>query len=123
MQVRKIMRRAHIVDRDISFGEAAKVMSAGHIGALIIVLKKKVAGIVTDSDILRQFGKEGNIFEIMNKNVEVIESKEDINVALDLMKKKKIRHLPVVDKGHLVGIIAMENVAAHADELGGDFFV
>jgi len=117
------MKRAHIVDKDISFGEAARVMSEGHIGCLIVVLKKKVVGVVTDSDILRHFGEEGNIFGIMKKKVVTVESGQDVNVALGLMKKHKIKHLPVVDKGNLVGIIVMEHVASHADELEGDFFV
>ena len=41
MKVRDIMKQAHVVDKDISFGEAAKIMSSLDIGSLIIVEDKK----------------------------------------------------------------------------------
>lgn len=123
MKVKDIMKQAHIVDKDISFGEAAKVMSSLNIGSLIIVADKKMIGIVTASDILNCFGKEGNIFSIMKQKIVTIESNENIDAALELMKKNKVRHLPVVDGDNLVGIVTMTNIAEHADELEGEFLV
>jgi len=117
------MKQAHVVDKDISFGEAAKIMSSSNIGSLIVVAEKKMIGIVTASDILECFGKEGNVSGIMKQKIVTVESKEDIDVALELMKKNKIKHLPVVDEGNLAGIIAMTDIAEHADELEGEFLV
>ena len=80
-------------------------------------------GIVTAGDILECFGKEGNIFSIMKKKIVTIESEENISAALDLMKKNKVKHLPVVDGDNLVGVLTMTNIAEHADELEGEFLV
>src|SRR3989344_4092818 len=121
MKVRDIMKQAHVVDKDISFGEAAKIMSSLDIGSLIVVKDKKMIGIITAGDILDCFGENGNIFGIMKKKIVTIESKEDIDSALALMKKNKVKHLPVVDGGNLAGIITMTDIAENADELEGEF--
>ena len=123
MKVRDIMKQAHVVDKDISFGEAAKIMSSLDIGSLIVVKDKKMIGIITAGDILDCFGKKGNIFGIMKKKIVTIESKEDIDSALALMKKNKVKHLPVVDGGNLAGIVTMTDIDENADELEGEFFV
>lgn len=117
------MKSPYIIYKDISLIEAAKIMSSRSIGSLIFVSKNKAKGILTDSDLLKNFGKKGRISQIMSKNIISIAPDDTIEEAVKLMRDNKIKRLPVVDgKKNLVGLISMTDIAANADKLEGDFF-
>lgn len=123
MQVKDLMKQPYVADKDISLIEAAKIMSAKEIGCLIFVQNNKAKGIITDSDLLRNFGKNKRVSHVMSKNLISIGPDANIDEALKIMKENKIRRLPVVDeKKHLAGIISMTDIAANSEKLEGDFF-
>ncbi|MDO8509171.1 MAG: CBS domain-containing protein [Nanoarchaeota archaeon] len=123
MQIKELMKRPYVIDKDISLGDAARIMSSKSIGSLLFVLKGKLKGILTESDLLKNFGKNKTITQIMSRNILSISENDSIDDALKIMKENKIKRLPVIDsKKKLTGIISMTDIAANVDKLDGEFF-
>ena len=124
MIVKDIMKEPYVIEKDISLVEAARIMSSKSIGSLIFVSKNRAKGIVAEGDLLKNFGKNKKISEIMSRNIISVSQEENIEVALKLMKDNKIKRLPVMDKGkNLIGIITMTDIAANCDKLEEDFLI
>ncbi len=122
MRVKELMNIPFVIDKNISLSEAAKIMSSKRIGCLLFVSGDKIKGIVTERDLLKNFSKESKFFTIMKREVITIDSAEDVESVLEIFKENNIKRLPVTEKGKLVGIITLTDIAAHVEELEGDFF-
>jgi len=122
MQVKDLMKQAHIIHKDISLQEAARIMSSEGISSLLYVPKDKLSGIITERDLLKNFNKQGVISKIMTKKVITISSEEDIHTALDMMRNYNKKKLPVVEKGKLIGVLNLVDIASNSDEIGEGFF-
>ena len=123
MQVKEMMSRPHIIEKDINLVDAAKIMSQKRIGSLIFVFRNKAKGIITESDLVKNFGKHKRISSIMSKNIISIAPEETVDEALRIMNENKIKRLPVVDGNkRLVGLITLIDIAANVDKLDGEFF-
>jgi len=116
MIVKDIMRREVIVAKpNVTLREASKVMSQFQIGSLIITEKKKILGIVTERNVLSAVAKGKNpelvtAEEIMAKNVITIEPDKNIEEAVELMVKNRIKKLPVVRDNKLIGIVTASDI-------------
>lgn len=115
--IKEVMNRDVIAAKpEMSVREAAKVMSKYHIGSLIVLEEEKIAGIITEGDILRKVIVEGKdldetrIKEIMTENVITITPDKTIDDAVKIMTEKKIKKLPVVDNDKLIGIITASDI-------------
>jgi len=123
MKVEEIMKQPFVIEDDISIEEAAKLMDEKKIGSLIFVSGKKVIGIITEKDILANLNKNMKVTKIMTKNVYTIGPKEDLREALEIMREKKIKVLPVVEKEELVGVVSISDISEHYEELEGNFLI
>ena len=86
MKVKEIMNKAVVVEDNISLRQAIKIMSEKAIGSLIIIKKDKIAGIITERDILKNVGKiDRRITEAISKNVIIIEENETLDDAARIM--------------------------------------
>ena len=122
MQVKELMKQPYVIEEDISLMDAAKIISSKGIGSLLYVSHGKAKGIITEGDLLRNFGKHKRVSQVMSKNIISVFSEETIEEALRLMKENKIKRLPVIDaKKRLVGIISMTDIAANIEKLDGEF--
>ena len=107
MLVKEVMKKVKVIDKDISLEKASKVMRSEDISSLIIVKKDKIIGIITHEDLIENFGKRKKVYEVMTKKVITVSSDDKVDTAVEIMKKNKIRFLPVIDKhGRLAGIIS-----------------
>ena len=122
MLIEEVMKRPFVVDKNISLAEAAKIMSANKIGCLIFVSGSKVKGIITEGDIVRNFGKKEKISQAMKTKVITIKPEDTLDEALELMRNNKIKRLPVVENNNLVGVITLTDILAKFETLEGDFF-
>ena len=123
MQVKELMKRPYVIDSDITLPEVAQIMSSKSIGSLIFVSRNRVRGIITESDMLKNFGKNKKVSQVMSKNVITINPEQEISEALGLMKENKIKRIPVIDdQKKLIGIISMRDIAANVNKLEGEFF-
>jgi CBS domain-containing protein len=101
------------------------------IGALPVIEDERVAGIVSERDViycLRDHGPEvldWPVSKIMTAPAITIDTAMEIMTALALMTQRRIRHLPVVERGELIGIVSigdlvkyrMERIEAEADAM------
>ncbi|NOT00218.1 MAG: CBS domain-containing protein [Phycisphaerales bacterium] len=110
-----------ITNEDTMVIAAAKMMSERRIGALVVARGDKVVGIFTERDVLNRVVAEHRnpattrVGEVMTSPVACCKSTSPVAECRSVMTEKRIRHLPVVDDGRLVGmlssgdILAMEN--------------
>lgn len=109
-----------VVEPETSALVVAKIMRQHHVGALVVVdaqEKTRPIGIVTDRDLVLELMAEGldpAVFtagDIMTVDLVTATPKMDAIEAVQLMKKHRLRRLVLADdKGHLVGIITMEDI-------------
>jgi len=121
MKVREIMNKAYVIDDDLSLKEASKIMSKKNVGSLVVMKKGKLDGILTERDILKNVGSSGKVKVAMSKNVISIDPDASIDSAADMMAGHKIRRLPVVSKGKLIGIVTSTDLIANSDSLADSF--
>ena len=122
MLIRELMKRPFIIEKNISLSEAARMMSEKNIGSLLFMSGGKIKGILTERDLLRNFGKSEKVSEAMTTKVITITSDEPLDRAMELMREHEIKRLPVVDAGKLVGIITLTDLAANFEAVEEDFF-
>lgn len=97
---------------------AARKMAEEKIGCLIITDNDKVVGILTEQDIARKVVAEGRqaeatlVKEVMSREVIHITPEEDLHKAVELMGQNGIKHLPVISKGKLQGILTFKDIIA-----------
>ncbi len=100
-----------IISRKASVSDAAREMKGEDVGSLIVVDDGRPVGIATESDILRKVVAEGanaadvSIEQIMSQPPITISPGEKMTEAIRTMSDKKIRRLPVVEDGKLVGMV------------------
>ena len=118
LKVRDVMVREVItVNEDSTVKEAVDVMNEFQIGSLIVLEKGKAKGIVTERDFLRRVTAEAKdimntkVKEIMTTPLVVVEPGTDLEEAMKLMFKNKIKKLAVVDSNKLVGIVTLTDIA------------
>ena len=93
--------------------DAIKLMAEKAIGSLLIMDGSALKGIVTERDYARKViikgrsSKSTEVSEIMTTDVYTASPGETVSHCMSLMTKYKIRHLPVVDDGRVVGLISI----------------
>ena len=111
----------YAVTRNSSVSEACKILDKNRIGALLVYCSdsndpQDLEGIVTERDVIELIARKGK--DALNNEVQEIMSKNIISVtpqctkmdALDLMMENQIRHLAVMDKEKLVGVLSMRDL-------------
>lgn len=96
--------------------EALQLMAEKEAGALLVLDGESLVGIISERDYARKVALEGKsskeciVGEIMSPNVIYVEVDSTTDDCMALMSSKKIRHLPVFDKGKLTGVISIGDV-------------
>lgn len=103
--------------------EAIQLMADKHVGALPVVSGEKLVGIVSERDYARKVILLGRssadtpIWQIMSSPVTTVSPEEDVHRCMEIMTEQHIRHLPVVERGQMIGIISIGDlVKAVIDE-------
>jgi CBS domain-containing protein len=121
MNIRQILQGKSInalysVSSDQTVLDALKVMADKNIGALLVVDKGVLTGIFSERDYARKIILKGRhsddttIADVMTANVITIAPEQSLDDCMQIMSDKHIRHLPVMDKGELIGIISINDV-------------
>ncbi|PAD00561.1 CBS domain-containing protein [Bacillus paralicheniformis] len=98
--------------------EAAELMSRHNIGAIPVVDQGVLKGMITDRDITLRTTAEGQdgqtpVSNVMTTNVVSGKPNMSLEEASQLMAQSQIRRLPIVDNNHLVGILALGDLAVN----------
>jgi len=110
------------VTPDASVVDAARIMRDEDTGSVPVVDDGRVAGIVTDRDIVLRGVADGrdvtalDVREVCSSDPVTVEPGRDLDEALRLMAQHQVRRLPVVDGDRLVGVLAQADVARATDD-------
>jgi CBS domain-containing protein len=92
---------------------AIQIMADRHIGALPVTRNGELVGIVSERDYARKVillgrsSAETPVWQIMSSPVVTVSPGEDVRQCMQMMTERRIRHLPVLDGGRLVGVISI----------------
>ncbi len=101
------------IDPNSSVYDAIKIMADNHIGALPVMENDNLVGIITERDYARNVilkGKSSKVTpvkDIMTSNVLCAKPNHSLEECMALMTDKRVRHLPVIDNGNVIGIISI----------------
>ena len=101
---------------DATVAELAGTLTEHRIGAVIVVDGAAVAGIVSERDVVRHLAAGGSldrpIAEIMTTAVVSCHPDDPVESIAETMTERRIRHMPVLDDGRLVGIVSIGDVVS-----------
>ena len=101
------------VEADLTVREAVALLAERKIGALPVVRGDEVAGIMSERDVIYCLRTDGAavldwpVERIMTAPAITVERDHEVLSALSLMTRRRIRHLPVVEGGRIIGIVSI----------------
>jgi len=104
------------IEADASVFEAVRKMVDANVGSLLVTEGGEIAGIVTERDYLRRVTLEGRtdreiaVREIMSSPLVVATPETTIDECMAMMTDRRIRHIPVVEGGEVVGVVSIGDV-------------
>ena len=120
MKIKKLLdqkgHEVYSVSPDTTVYDALKLMAEKEIGALVVVEKEKMVGIVSERDYARKIilkgksSKETVVEEIMTAEVIHTSPDQKVRKCLSLMTKHHFRHIPVLEDERLIGILSIEDI-------------
>lgn len=112
---------------DLSLREAVDLMAEHNIGALIVVDEAgRPIGIISERDIIREAARTEAVFDltvsrVMTKELITASPEDDLETVLQTMTARHFRHLPVMDRERLIGVLTIrEVVEAQLDRWQGE---
>ena len=100
-------------------GEAVQLLAERRIGAVPVVDDGEVAGIFSERDVTYCLAREGAaaldrpLSEVMTSPVQTVSPADAVIAALSLITRRRIRHLPVVDGGRLIGFVSIGDLVKY----------
>jgi len=104
------------ISPDDSVFDALRLMARVDVGALMVTEGEKLVGIISERDYARKVillgktSKETLVKEIMTKKVISIHPMQTCEECMDIMTKNRVRHLPVMEDGELLGVVSIGDV-------------
>ena len=96
--------------------DVIKLMAEKHIGALPVMKAGELLGIVSERDYARKVVLRGRTVEqtrtreIMSAPVRTVTAEDTVQQCMEIMTQYRIRHLPVIEKGAVVGIVSIGDI-------------
>jgi CBS domain-containing protein len=115
-------RNVHAIEASATVFEAVERMVAENIGSLLVTEGGRIAGIVTERDYLRRVTLEGRtdrdtaVREIMSKPLVAVSPDMTVDECMSLMTDRRVRHLPVVDEGAVIGLVSIGDLVKFTAE-------
>jgi len=107
------------IDADSTVQDAVGLLAERRIGALPVLEHGDVAGIMSERDVVYCLSREGDavlrrpVREVMSAPTITVDTKVSVLAALSEMTRRRIRHLPVVEGGRLIGIVSIGDLVAY----------
>ena len=110
------------IEADATVLEAVQQMVAMDVGSLLVTVEGEVGGIVTERDYLRRVTLEDRtedapVREIMSTPLVVATPETTIDECMALMTDRRIRHVPVVEDGKVVGLVSIGDLVKFKSKL------
>ncbi len=97
--------------------DALQVMREGNTGAVLVTRDEKIVGIFTERDYAREgevkgrSAKETMVADVMTSQMVLIQPETTLEESAHLMRKYHVRHLPVVEKERVIGMVSVRGLA------------
>jgi CBS domain-containing protein len=106
------------VDSATTVDAAVRKMEDRNIGALLVFEEGNLAGMFTERDVIKAWVHNPSfdkvqLKDVMTKNLCVVEPDNDLEEVMTVMTNERIRHLPVIDKGKIVGLVSIRDVVKY----------
>jgi CBS domain-containing protein len=104
------------ISPDASVYDALKLMAERDVGALVVMDGERLVGIFSERDYARKVilygkaSKDTTVREIMTEKVLCVRPEQTMDQCMALMTDKRVRHLPVLDHKHVIGVISIGDV-------------
>jgi CBS domain-containing protein len=117
--VRQMLRGkpdVHAVGPDSTVFDALGLMAAHNIGAVLVVADDKLLGILSERDyarkgiLLGRASRDTRVADLMTSPVICVDPSFTADACMALMTEKRVRHLPVMEHGRVVGVISIGDV-------------
>ncbi len=104
------------VTPDSTVYDALRLMADKDVGALVVMEGDALVGIVSERDYARKLilhgktSKDTLVREVMTSKVFTVHPDQTIEEVMEMMTQKRVRHLPVIENDHLLGVISIGDV-------------
>jgi CBS domain-containing protein len=123
MTIESILRRkgtdVTTIAPEASVKTAAGWLRAKNIGALVVTSENAVVGLISEREIVDALSRYGEttgamlVKEIMKYGVSTVSPDESVNRVMNLMTHHRVRHMPVLRGGKLIGIVSIGDIVKH----------
>ena len=96
--------------------EALELMARHNVGALVVATGAEPLGVLSERDYARKIilvgksSRETTVAEIMTSPVVTVEPKQSVTDCMRIMTERRVRHLPVLEGGQMIGIVSIGDV-------------
>ena len=110
------------IEADRTVADAVALLASRRIGAVPVMQGDQVAGIFSERDVIYCLEREGEaalqrpVGQVMTSPAITVTSDQSVLGALALMTQRRIRHLPVVEKGRCIGFVSIGDLVKHRIE-------
>jgi CBS domain-containing protein len=123
MTIESILRRkgtnVTTIPPEATIKRAADWLRAKNIGALVVTSDDAIIGLISEREIVHAFSRHGEtagsmrVKEVMQYGVTTVSPDESVNRVMTLMTHHRVRHMPVLSGGKLVGIVSIGDIVKH----------
>jgi len=109
----------YAVGPDVSVTECVRRMNEHHVGAMLVMENTQLLGIFTERDAITRVlggGLDPNgtkMMEVMSKNPIWVSTQTTVEEAMSIITQKRIRHLPVMEDGKVLGVVSSGDLTHH----------
>lgn len=100
--------------------DAARILNEKKVGALVVIAEDgAISGVMSERDIVREIARNGvkslsdSVATVMSRDVVTAEPTETVDEGLGRMTERRIRHLPVMEGGRLIGVVSIGDLVKH----------
>jgi CBS domain-containing protein len=100
--------------------DAARILNEKKVGALVVIAEDgAISGVMSERDIVREIARNGGkslgdtVATVMSRDVVTAEPTETVDEGLGRMTERRIRHLPVMQGGRLIGVVSIGDLVKH----------
>jgi CBS domain-containing protein len=108
---------ATVIGLEASVADAAEALIANGVGSLVVVDGRKLAGIITERDVVRTIAEgadpeEASVSDWMSDAPDTFSPDVDVEEAAAWLLEIGYRHMPVMDEGELLGVVSLRDILA-----------
>ena len=98
--------------------DAIKVLARENIGAAVVMVGDRLAGILSERDYTRKVilkgrsSRETPVSDIMSSEVVTVTPRHTVDECMAVMTAERVRHLPVVDEGRVIGMVSIRDIVS-----------